>query len=227
MPLVVDWLHPRSVVDVGCGVGTWLAEFRKLGVGDVIGVDGDYVDRAKLQIPPDRFVAKDLAAPLTLGRTFDLVTSLEVAEHLPATAADGFVAALVDLGPVVLFSAAIPGQGGEGHVNEEWPQAWARRFAAHGYRWADPLRSLLWNDARVEFWYAQNLLVFHRADAFAMPPWPVGTPTGDGTAAGTSPLSLVHPTLLGFYVKRRPTFKRAWREMRRSIRSRFTRRGGA
>lgn len=209
------------MVDVGCGVGTWLAEFVRGGVVDVLGVDGAHVDPAMLQIPRERFRAHDLTRPLELGRRFDLAVSVEVAEHLPEAAADAFVASLVAAAPVVVFSAAIPGQGGEGHVNESWPHAWARRFAAHGHRWADPLRASLWNDPRVEFWYAQNLLVFHAPDAFPSPPWPPGTPAGDAASLERSPLSLVHPSLLAIYVKRRPTFKRAWREWRRSMKRRL------
>lgn len=221
LPRLIDWFRPSSVVDVGCGVGTWLSEARRLGIEDVIGVDGDHVDRSLLEIPSDRFLPRNLDEPLNLGRRFDLVLCLEVAEHLPSLSADALVKSLTEAGPVVVFSAAIPGQGGNGHVNEAWPEAWARRFAEHGYAWSDPLRALYWNDPRVEAWYAQNLLVFHRADALAAVPWRQ-EPTTEW------PLSLVHPTSFLRAVdraNRRPTLKRAWREFRRAIRAGFT--GGA
>ncbi len=222
LPRLLEWVRPSSVVDVGCGVGTWLGEVRRLGVDDILGVDGAYVDRSMLEIPPDRFVARDLTGPLNLARTFDLVMSLEVAEHLPASSAENFVKALTELGPVVLFSAAIPGQGGEGHVNEEWPQAWAERFARHGYRWADPLRALLWNDVRVDAWYAQNLLVFLRSDAFVTAPW--ATAPWAATPSMPWPLPLVHPTFFRRLVNREPTVHRAWKEFRRAIGATFRRR---
>lgn len=220
VPRLIEWFRPRSVVDVGCGVGTWLAEFRRLGVEDVLGVDGEYVERAMLEIPTERFVPKNLDDSLDLGRRFDLVLSLEVAEHLPASCADAFVASLTSLGPIVVFSAAIPGQGGNGHVNEAWPEAWARRFAAQGYRWADPLRALFWNDRRVEPWYAQNLLVFHRSDVFEIPPW-----GGANALVPEWPLPLVHPAFFLRLAARRPTVRRAWRDFRRAIRAGFS--GGA
>jgi SAM-dependent methyltransferase len=207
-------------VDVGCGVGTWLAEFRRRAVEDVLGVDGAYVERSMLEIPAERFVAGNLDESLALGRRFDLALSLEVAEHLPPASADAFVASLTSLGPIVVFSAAIPGQGGNGHVNEAWPESWARRFAARGYRWADPLRTLFWNDPRVEPWYAQNLLVFHRPDAFEVPPW-----GGAGIGGSEWPLPLVHPKFFVRLADRRPTVRRAWREFRRAIRAGFS--GGA
>ena len=91
IPLVLDLVPARSVVDVGCGVGTWLSVFIDRGVADVLGVDGGYVDRALLEIRPERFIAADLRKPLRSGRAFDLAVSLEVAEHLPAECAATFV----------------------------------------------------------------------------------------------------------------------------------------
>jgi len=160
LPLVLEFVRPRSVIDVGCGLGTWLAVFREHGVEDVWGVDGDYVDRERLEIPADRFLAHDLSQPLRLGRSFDLVVSLEVAEHLPAGCADAFVESLTRLGPLLLFSAAAPYQGGAHHVNEQWPAYWAERFAQRGYLPVDCLRRRLWNCAAVEWWYAQNTLIY-------------------------------------------------------------------
>src|SRR5262249_5217435 len=130
VPLVTRLVEPRSVVDVGCGVGTWLRAFVENGVEDVLGVDGAYVDRNRLCIDPARFQAMDLARPQPLGRTFDLAVCLEVGEHLPTRAAPGLVAMLT-AAPVVLFSAAIPGQGGTNHVNEQWPNFWQRLFSRY------------------------------------------------------------------------------------------------
>src|SRR5437879_11690773 len=107
VPLVLELLRTKSVIDVGCGVGTWLSVFREYGVEDFYGIDGDYVDRKMLQIPEERFLAFDLTKPIQLDRQFDLVVSLEVAEHLPDRCADMFVDALPRLGPVILLSAAI------------------------------------------------------------------------------------------------------------------------
>jgi SAM-dependent methyltransferase len=190
VPLVLELARPASVVDVGCGTGTWLAVFREHGVDDVVGVDGAYVDADDLEIPRDRFVARDLAAPLTLERRFDLVVSLEVAEHLPAASAPTFVGGLTALGPVVLFSAAIPGQGGTSHVNEQWPLYWAALFRERGYVHVDCLRRRLWHDEAVAPWYAQNALFYVARDEL---------PRHEALArlhdpAETRPLDLVHPT---------------------------------
>ena len=160
VPLVMDLINPNSVIDVGSGVGTWLSKFEDHGVKDITGVDGDYVDRSRLEIPENRFMAADLREPLHLARTFDLVVSLEVAEHLPSECAAEFIASLARLGNVVLFSAAIPYQGGTNHVNEQWPDYWARHFEANGFVPVDCIRRKIWRNTEVEWWYAQNLLVF-------------------------------------------------------------------
>lgn len=169
-PLVVELLRPKSVVDVGCGVGVWLSVFKEQGVEDIYGVDGEYVNRQALEIPVERFLPFDLTKPLALKRQFDLVVSLEVAEHLPAECAATFVQSLVKLGPVVLFSAAIPYQGGVEHINEQWPDYWARLFAAEGYVALDCLRQQVWQNENVEWFYAQNVLLFARRDYIATQP---------------------------------------------------------
>ena len=171
--VVIDCLlkhfHPTSVLDVGCGVGTWMAEWRSRGVVDVLGVDGSYVDRAALQIPADLFRPEDISRPLDVGRRFDLVESLEVAEHLPESSADVFVDSLVRHGDTILFSAAIPGQGGVQHINERWPSYWIAKFRARGYEVYDVMRPAIWNDDRIESWYRQNCLVFAKSAVFGAP----------------------------------------------------------
>jgi len=162
VPLVLQLLTVRSVVDVGCGDGNWLAVFRKLGVEDVLGLDGDYIDQDVLQVPAEYFQVADLTRPFRLKRTFDLAVSLEVAEHLPGERAAAFVESLTRLAPLVLFSAAIPYQGGNHHINEQWPDKWAEHFREHDYVPVDFIRKQIWQSDAVEFWYVQNTLLFAR-----------------------------------------------------------------
>jgi SAM-dependent methyltransferase len=195
MPAVLKLCLPRaihSVVDVGCGLGTWLRVCRESGVPETLGIDGDYVDRASLEIPASSFLSHNLNLPVEFDRSFDLVISLEVAEHLPRDAANKFVQTLTRLAPIVLFSAAIPGQGGEHHINEQWPDYWADLFAKYHHVGIDCLRFSLLGDRRVEFWYQQNTLIFAAFDRLADYPdlaheyWRTG-----GRIA-----SLVHPSVL-------------------------------
>jgi SAM-dependent methyltransferase len=160
VPLVLELIQPASAVDVGCGTGSWLSALQQAGTRDVLGVDGPWADTTMLTIPPEQFMAFDLNKPLRLPRRFDLVLSLEVAQHLPAARAGAFVGSLTGLGPLVLFSSAIPYQGGIGHVNEQWPDYWARLFERRGYVTIDPFRRRLWDNENVEWWFAQNLLLF-------------------------------------------------------------------
>ena len=159
-PLLFDWLRPSSVVDVGCGAGAWCRIWTDTGVEDILGVDGEYVDRATLLIPDDRFVSRDLSAQFDLKRRFDLALSLEVAEHVPPASSDIFVDNLVRHSDIVLFSAAVPGQGGLYHVNEQPLESWRERFSTRGYRCFDPLRPLILDDHRIEPWYRYNTLLY-------------------------------------------------------------------
>ena len=166
VPLVLDLAPIESVLDVGCGVGHWLAGFAEAGVSDLMGIDRDEVPVHLLQIPTSGIERVDLSRPFDLGRTFDLVVSLEVAEHLPAASADGFVASIAAHGDLVLFSAAIPGQGGVSHINEQWAHYWSALFAKSGFEVLDPIRPLIWDRDDVAYCYAQNCLVYARGEAF-------------------------------------------------------------
>lgn len=170
VPLVLQLFPVRSVVDVGCGDGSWLSVFRKLGVDDILGIDGDHVTQDLLQVPPEHFQAVDLTKPFALGRGFDLAISLEVAEHLPLASAPEFVASLTRLAPVVLFSAAVPHQGGTNHLNEQWPQYWADLFAQHGFVFCDVIRPRIWTDSNVEWWYVQNVFLAVSKDRLSAHP---------------------------------------------------------
>jgi SAM-dependent methyltransferase len=170
LPHVATELPIRSVLDVGCARGVWLAWWLGHGASDVVGVDGPYVDPEQLAIPRSAFRALDVSAPFSLGRKFDLVQSLEVAEHLDASCADMFIANLVAHGHLILFSAAIPGQGGEHHVNEQPWEYWRRKFAAHQFELFDFIRPRARNDERIYFCYRFNSFLFaHRSAVATLP----------------------------------------------------------
>lgn len=164
LPRVFQLAPAHSVLDVGCGIGTWLKAVDELGISDYLGLDGSYVDPNNLLIPRERFMAADLSQSRPLGRRFDLVMSLEVAEHLSPESADPFVGFLVAHGDVVLFSASPPFQGGTDHRNEQWPSYWAAKFAAHGYSAIDALRLEFFAYPQVDWYYAQNALIYANAD---------------------------------------------------------------
>ena len=222
LPIVFEQLGmPASILDVGCGVGTWLKAAQDLlGNVETLGVDHPQPNRsssppgsskrgAKLGAPPlliaeHEFLGADLSQPLDLGRKFDLVLSLEVAEHLEAKFAGQFVQNLVRHGDAVVFSAAIPGQGGRYHLNERFPAYWIEQFATAGFTCYDTLRPRLWLREDLEFWYQQNLLIFGRApnERLAALPSYRGEP-------------LVHPYL----IKQR--LNRGWAQLTKPLRRRL------
>lgn len=160
LPIINDLVRPASVVDVGCGRGAWLGVWANLGLDDIKGLDGDYVDRAKLAIAPAAFAAVDLTSLWPVTRRFDLAQSLEVAEHLAPEVGPQFVAQLCALSDVVMFSAAQPGQGGEMHFNERKPSYWADLFASQGFAAFDCLRPLISMNKSVDPWYRFNTVVY-------------------------------------------------------------------
>jgi SAM-dependent methyltransferase len=189
VPFVVGWTEPSSVVDVGCGNGAWLSIFREAGIKRTLGIDGDYVNREQLLIPKDCFLAADLSEPPRVAEHFDLAVCLEVAEHLPADDAVSLIRFLTHLAPVILFSAAIPHQGGIHHVNEQWPDYWAAIFKRYGFAPVDCLRSRVWTNDNVEWWYAQNMILFVKSSKLSRYP----QLNGEAKACGERPLGIVHP----------------------------------
>lgn len=153
---------PRSVLDVGCGLAHFSRKFLDAGITDVLAVDGSYLDPSLLCIPQDHFRAADLTKPFDFGRKFDLVVSLEVAEHLPLACAGQFVDCLVRHGDVVFFSAAFPGQGGQNHLNEQWASWWAQKFKRHGYIPIDAVRPKLLDAPGLPPWYRFNGILYAR-----------------------------------------------------------------
>jgi SAM-dependent methyltransferase len=162
LPFIMQSFSPTSIIDIGCGIGTWLKVAKDLGVKEVIGVDGSYTDKRLLKINSDEFVELDLREQFFLGRKFDLAICLEVAEHLSESKAENLVNTLCAHSDIILFSAAIPGQGGQHHLNEQWPDYWVTYFEKNGFVVQDLLRAQFWNNEKVEFWYRQNMFIFKR-----------------------------------------------------------------
>jgi hypothetical protein len=173
--VVKDLVNPKSVIDVGCGIGTWLKVWMDSGVEHISGIDGHYILPEQLMIPPEYFKQMDLSSPTQLASRykltdlkrstessdrFDLAQSLEVGEHLPHEVASALVGFLCSLAPVVLFGAAIPYQSGSEHINEQWPRYWAELFLQKGYVAIDAIRDRVWNNPNIEAWYRQNTLIY-------------------------------------------------------------------
>ena len=163
VPIVLGYVPAESVVDFGCKHGEWLSVFRENGSRRLRGFDLEKRIGHGLLIGADEFTVADLRQPVALSERFDLAVCIEVAEHLPETAAEPLVRTLASAAPVVLFSAAVPGQGGHGHLNEQPRQYWVDLFAVHGFAPLDCLRPRIWQNPNVAWWYRQNLFLFANA----------------------------------------------------------------
>lgn len=183
-------LSPNSVADVGCGVGTWLSVFQEFGVDHILGIDGSYLDQSLLQIPRDCFLEANLTDPPEVADSFDLVMSLEVAEHLPEESAATFIRFLTSLAPAVLFSAAIPGQGGFMHIHERWQSYWVQHFANNGYELVNAIHPAVWTDD-VLVHYAQNGMLFFQSDYLKKRPELVKLQQSTSEV----PVDVIHPKL--------------------------------
>ena len=159
VPIILSYFKPDSVLDVGCGLGTWLTIFEQNGC-EIFGIDGDYVKKEDLVIDINKFKDLDLNLKFDLHKKYDLVTSLEVAEHILPSNAKLFVDSLCQHSDLVLFSAAIPGQEGTLHYNEQCNEYWVEIFSQNGYQCIDFLRHEIWNIKNVSWWYRQNILFF-------------------------------------------------------------------
>ncbi len=165
MPFVMGKLSPASIVDFGCGEGLWLKEaMRQDGNIEVLGVDGNYVQRERLKIPAEKFFAADLRSPIFLNKKFDLAISTEVAEHVDQKHEGIYLDNITRASDQILFTAAVPGQMGVNHINEQWQSYWIKKFKKKGYYCDYSLRDYFWNDGRINSWRRQNLLYFSKKE---------------------------------------------------------------
>lgn len=173
IPIVNKLINPKNVVDVGCGLGAWLKVYQDLGINDVLGIDGLYTKNRNLMVSEDNMVFFDLeklgAETPDIDKKFDLAISLEVAEHLKPEVAHKFIELLTTLSDAVLFSAAIPYQGGINHVNEQWVEYWQAIFDDYGYEFYDLIRPEIWNDKSIKWWYKQNTYLVVKKGSYTLP----------------------------------------------------------
>jgi len=181
LPVLFSDALPKSLLDVGCGIGTWLKVALDLGIIDVLGLDGVAIPEDALHIPTVVLQQRDLTQSWSLGRQFDAALCLEVAEHLAPAHGCLLLDALTQHAPLIIFSAACPGQDGQHHVNCQWPAYWQALFNERGFRCEDTFRPQLWDDTRIEPWYRQNIFLAQK----------------DRASAGREPRlrALVHPAI--------------------------------
>lgn len=155
-----------NLIDVGCGSGAIAAEFLRAGY-TIIGCEWSPHGRklARKQGLPVVDFNLNYTPPAYVGGNFDLAYSFEVAEHLPPKLGDSLIAFLSSLSSLVVFSAAHPGQGGTGHINEQPVEYWVQRFEERGFgldqKATDHLRGRFKTYSTAS-WFSTNSCVFRR-----------------------------------------------------------------
>ncbi|GAI03559.1 unnamed protein product, partial [marine sediment metagenome] len=187
IPIIIEQFKPNSIVDIGCGVGSWLKAWEELGIEDYLGIDGDYGDSSSLMIDEKKFMAVDLNTDFHIKDRYDLAECLEVAEHIPGSEAVNFIKKLTEFSDIIMFSAATPYQGGTNHYNENWLEYWAIIFSEFNYVPVDFIRKKIWNNNNIRFWYRQNLILFVKKEKASI---------FNNDPIFNSSLSVIHPELL-------------------------------
>ena len=183
VPMVMRLFQPKSVLDLGCGAGDWLHVFQRNGVDEIAGYDGDWVPRESLKIPAEAFHPIDFYAAMPELPRVDVAICLEVAEHVAEAIGAKMVTALAKCADTIVWSAAIPGQGGSQHINEQYQDYWVALFQTAGFAAFDLLRPSIWGNPGVSWYYQQNMLVFANAASQAR----------HGLSLAPFVASLVHP----------------------------------
>ena len=183
---------PQSVIDFGCGRGTWLKAFKDIGVEQLVGLDGKWNSQDRMVEPSIKFVPVDLNEPINISEKFDIAISLEVAEHLKESSADNFVKNMTTLSDVVMFGAAYTSQGGIDHINEQPPTYWANIFLKYGYVPYDLFRPVFWGSSKISFWYQQNTFLYVRSSSRVNETL---QNMGQKPIINTAFMNCVHPTL--------------------------------
>jgi len=184
LSMVMEAYPIKSVIDFGCGVGTWLKEAERLGASKTYGIEGEWVD-SKLYVAAGEIRKTNLENEIVVGQKYDLAISLEVAEHINVRNVDTFIKSLCNSSDLILFSAAIKGQGGKGHVNEQNQTYWIKKFQANGYSVRDIIRKEIWGERKIPVWYRQNCFLFVKGETLF--------------PENVMPYDVVHPDLFEIY----------------------------
>lgn len=199
VPKLIKWIHPGSVIDIGCATGVWLEQFKRYSPNEVKihGVDGDWVREHRHYIDDKEITYYDFESDteFPIHGKYDLAVCLEMAEHLSAEKADKLIDILINLSDVIYFSAATPNSGGMHHVNERWQSYWWMKFRKRNYVLVDRIRHEVWNNKKVCYFYSQESFIYVNAEKLENYPELMRYCLGIGGEYSALPIDVIHPEL--------------------------------
>ncbi len=160
LKILYEFYKPVSVIDIGCGRGSWLAVAESLGSIYLKGIDGPWISKNDLISKNIDFTPMDLEQPIETKEKYDLCLSIEVAEHLHKKYATRFVKTLCNVSDIVIFSAAIKFQEGPNHINQQWQSYWVDLFGTNDFQCYDVFRNKIWNNDNIDWWFRQNVFLY-------------------------------------------------------------------
>ncbi len=159
-----------SFIDIGCGDGLWSRKMLEKCDNKIKGyaIDLPGVRPKELQqVASDiQFIELNLNSnPYIPERQFDLAFCTEVLEHLEEHAALLLLNSIAANCDLLVFSAAVPGQGGTGHINEHPQEYWDSQLQKRGFRPFDVIRPAI-IELEVPSYYKNNLILYVQLQRF-------------------------------------------------------------
>jgi SAM-dependent methyltransferase len=158
----------KSISDFGCGCGWFLYYFKKnYKILNLVGIEPNlnilnFVD----ETIRDKIIHHDLTNEIDLKRKFDLCMSIEVLEHIEEKYANIALKNIIDHSKnLIVFSAAYPDQGGNGHINEQPYEYWEEKFNKYSFfqdkEKTKEFRNFL-KKRNANKWYWKNISILKR-----------------------------------------------------------------
>lgn len=170
----------NSAIDIGCGVGAWLKTIEDRGAARTRGYEGPWLPKQMYTAAGELVLADLNTLNIDTSEKYDIAICLEVFEHLTMAGCESIASQLAAVTDTILFSAAPPAQGGNGHINERPLSDWIKLFEGKGFNAIDDIRWRIWGDDEIPYWYRQNIVLFSKHLAARMHP----------------PVDVIHPAAL-------------------------------
>jgi predicted RNA methylase len=167
---IIKEYQPKRIIDFGCGTGDLARAFASRGV-TVVAIDGystpDFSAYSNIHFT--KVDLNNVAATQKFLKQFeakfDLAISIEVAEHLNPDVSSSFIEWMTSMADVIVFSAAVPSQDGDGHINCRSRSDWYQFIKQHEYVIADTLRQHFTLNPRLGLWHKFNIVDYVQKDS--------------------------------------------------------------